>query len=58
MFADDAVLVAKSPENLQRTFKIFLKFCGENSLRVNASKTKVMGVQCEVTLECEGTVIS
>ena len=27
MFADDAVLIARSPENLQKTFKKFLKFC-------------------------------
>ena len=58
MFADDAVLIARSPENLQKTLNKFLKFCGDNSLKVNAAKTKVMGVNCEVTLVCNGTVLT
>ena len=55
MFADDAVLLAKNPQELEKYYNIFLKFCGENQLKINASKTKVMGVNCSVKLQIEGS---
>ncbi len=46
MFADDAVLLARSAPELQRVMDTFSAFCDANSLVVNPSKTKCMLVNC------------
>jgi hypothetical protein len=54
MFADDAVLVASQHMELQRLVNAFLCFCGNNSLKVNAVKTKVMLLNCSGDVYCNG----
>ena len=39
LFADDAVLIAKSVKDLQILLNSFDEFCAENELRINTSKT-------------------
>ena len=54
LFADDAVLVARDATELQNIANAFVTFCNENSLSVNTSKTKVMLVNCDGHVECNG----
>ena len=42
MLADDLLLICETPEELQSALKNFLKYCEENSLTLNAIKTKVL----------------
>lgn len=42
MFADDTLLLSKSPMGLQRTLKEFCNFCKNRKLEINLSKTKYM----------------
>lgn len=42
LFADDLVLLASSPEGLQRQIDTLANFCDLRQLMVNLSKTKVM----------------
>jgi Reverse transcriptase (RNA-dependent DNA polymerase) len=41
-FADDLVLIGKSPEAVQRLLTVLESFCDKNDLVVNVKKTKVM----------------
>ena len=49
-FADDLVLVAPSPDELQRLTDCFVQFCSENKLEINLSKTKAMYVNRKAKL--------
>ncbi len=42
LFADDVVLISETMIKLQHIFFTFDNFCTERSLRVNASKTKLL----------------
>lgn len=52
LFADDAVLIASQDLTLQRLILAFEKFCGNNKLKVNAGKTKVMLINCSGSIYC------
>ena len=43
-FADDLVLLAPSPEEIQRLMDTCVEFCTENGLKINIKKTKAMYV--------------
>ena len=45
-FADDLVLVAPSPMELQLLINCFVRFCNINDLDINIGKTKAMFVNC------------
>ena len=42
LYADDTVIMSKSPEDLQNNLNIFAKYCSDWKLEVNKSKTKVV----------------
>lgn len=42
LYADDLVLLADSPVNLQKTLNIFDRYCKTKEMTVNVSKSKVM----------------
>ncbi len=42
LFADDVALISETIIKLQHIFFTFDNFCAERSLRINASKTKLM----------------
>ena len=42
LYADDTVLIAESPEELQNSLHIFSEYCKEWKLNINISKTKVL----------------
>ena len=42
LYADDTVLLAESPEELQQLLDIFSQYCRTWKLKVNTSKTKVL----------------
>ena len=46
-FADDIVLIAASPRELQLLVDKFVQFCQQNALAVNITKTKAMFVNCK-----------
>ena len=43
-FADDLILLAPFPEELQRLMDTCVQFCTENGLQINVKKTKAMYV--------------
>jgi hypothetical protein len=43
-FADDLVLIAPSPADLQKLIDCFANFCVENELRINIGKTQALFV--------------
>ena len=43
-FADDLVLIAPSPADLQKLIDCFANFCVENDLRINIGKTQALFV--------------
>ena len=45
-FADDLVLIAPSPLELQLLMNCFVKFCDKNDLDINIGKTKAMFINC------------
>ena len=42
LYADDTILLAETPDGLQKQLNIFSKYCNLWRLKVNAEKTKVM----------------
>jgi phage host-nuclease inhibitor protein Gam len=49
-FADDLVLMAPSPEELQKLTDQLVAFCKANSLEINVGKTQAMYVNCTGTI--------
>ena len=47
MFADDIVLIAHSPEDLQNSLNTLTKFCTAWDLQVNMKKTKIVSFNCQ-----------
>jgi Reverse transcriptase (RNA-dependent DNA polymerase) len=45
-FADDVVLIAPSPNELQLLLNCFANFCEANDLRINILKTQSMFINC------------
>ncbi len=43
-FADDLVLIAPSPADIQKLIDCFANFCVENDLRINIGKTQALFV--------------
>ena len=41
LFADDLALLDSTPRGLQKKLRILSKYCNENKLEVNVSKTKI-----------------
>ena len=42
LFADDMVILAETPEDLQKSLNSLYEYCNKWSLEVNTEKTKVM----------------
>ena len=42
LYADDTVIFAESPEDLQAALNIFEEYCSEWKLSINVSKTKIV----------------
>lgn len=42
MFADNTLIISKTPSELQRALTVFEEFCSARGLEVNVSKTKLM----------------
>ena len=53
MCADDLVLCGESEEELTPMVGFFVELCWRKSLKLNADKSKVMGLNVEDRLECE-----
>ena len=47
MFADDIVLIAHSPEDLQNSLNTLTNFCAAWDLQVNMKKTKIVSFNCQ-----------
>lgn len=50
-FADDLVLIASTPVELQKLTDCLVKFCTENDLEISVKKTKAMYVNCNDELK-------
>jgi hypothetical protein len=50
-FADDLVLMAPSPEELQKLTDQLVAFCKANNLEINVGKTKAMFVNCSGVID-------
>ena len=53
LYADDLVLCGQSEEDLRAVMEHFAEVCRRKGLKVNASKSKVMGLNGEEGLECD-----
>jgi hypothetical protein len=53
-FADDAVLLSHHAEGLQHMLTAFSDFCKMKGLKINVIKTKVMQINMDTTLYCNG----
>ena len=42
MYADDMVLIAESPQNLQKMLDTLYDYCNEWKIEVNVQKTKIV----------------
>ena len=56
LYADDMVLWGESEEHLRAMAGRFVEVCRRRGLKVNTSKSKVMELNREDGLECEGHV--
>ena len=56
-YADDLVLLAPSPMELQALLIRLQTFCTANSLNINIAKTKAMFVNCDVYMSIWKSVI-
>ena len=45
MYADDMVLIAESPQNLQKMLDTLYDYCTEWKLEVNVQKTKIVAIR-------------
>ena len=52
-FADDTVLIAESKEDLKEMINELHQKCVENSMSLNAKKTKVMVIDKKNQIKCE-----
>ena len=52
-FADDTVLIAESKEDLKEMMNELHQKCVENSMSLNAKKTKVMVIDKKEQIKCE-----
>lgn len=44
LYADDAVLLSRTPDGLKRTLGALSQYCAQNILEINYSKTKTNGI--------------
>ena len=56
MYADDLVLCGESEEDMRAMVGWFVQVCRRRKMKVNEGKIKVMVLNGEEELECEGHV--